>query len=58
MDKKDLEEYVNLKKEIAYLEEKLEALKDKEIPVIHDKVKGSMVTFPYGLQNYRTKQSR
>ena len=27
MDKKDLEEYVNLKKEIAYLEEKLEALK-------------------------------
>ena len=47
MDKKGLEEYVNLKKEIAYLEEKLEALKDKEIPVIHDKVKGSMATFPY-----------
>lgn len=46
MTKKELEQYCKLKKEIAYLQRRLDKLYDKEVPEISGKVQASAPEYP------------
>lgn len=46
MTKKELEQYCKLKKEIAYLQRRLDKLYDKDIPEISGKVQASAPEYP------------
>lgn len=46
MTKKELEQYCKLKKEVAYLQRRLDKLYDKEIPEISGKVQASAPEYP------------
>lgn len=41
MTKKELEQYCKMKKEVAYLEERLENLREKDVPVVRGTVQAS-----------------
>jgi len=44
--KKELEQYCKLKKEVAYLQRRLDRLYDKEVPEIYGKVQASAPEYP------------
>lgn len=46
MTKKELEQYCKLKKEVAYLQRRLDKLYDKDIPEISGKVQASAPEYP------------
>ncbi len=46
MTKKELEQYCKLKKEVAYLQRRLDKLYDKEVPEISGKVQASDPEYP------------
>lgn len=46
MTKKELEQYCKLKKEVAYLQRRLDKLYDKEVPEISGKVQASAPEYP------------
>ena len=62
MTKKELEQYCKLKKEIAYLQKRLDKLYDKDIPEIIGKVQASAPNYPcimrgVSVQMYEPKAS-
>ena len=46
MTKKELEQYCKLKKEVAYLQRRLDRLYDKEVPEVSGKVQASATEYP------------
>lgn len=50
MTKKELEQYCKLKKEVAYLQKRLDKLYDKEVPEISGKVQASAPYYPCIMQ--------
>ncbi len=55
MDKETLGQYLSLKKEIKKLERDISRLKEKMVPIVSGKVRGSSREFPYIEQSFKVE---